>query len=553
MAASVNVGKGTLDRASQVKEILKCGKDPVYFMKTYAKIQHPTRGLIPFDTYKFQDNCVKAFEENRLNIVLKSRQLGLSTVTAAYCVWYAIFKKDKNILVIATKLNTAMNFINKVKTMLDSLPKWLLLTKYEPTKQKISFSNGSVITAIPTSPDAGRSEALSLLIIDEAAFIREFDEIWTGLSPTISTGGNAIIISTPNGVGGQYYRLWSDATAQLNQFNPISLPWHVHPEHDQAWFVKETRAMPRQKIAQEYLCDFISSGDTFLQPSEMDYLRGMIDGPIRKEGPAHGIWVWCDPEPGRRYVISSDVSRGDANDFSTFHVIDMATCEVAAEYMGKIAPDKLSELLAEYGKKYNTALLIVERNTFGYFTNQKLRDSGYRRLYYRNCTGDPYAFISNDPDAVPGFETQGNTRPQILTRLEEVIRNRNIKIYSQRFYDQMQAFIWHNAKAQASKDSFDDLVMGLAIGIWFAAGASTGGEQGYEMAKALLRATTLNRRDSTQMPGDIESAQPLVNPNIRGFNPYNVHKPRDASQVKHADASDFSWLLRLSRRYLHHR
>ena len=537
---------GPLKREDQVKEIIKCGRDAVHFMRNYAKIQHPKRGLIPFETYDFQNDCVKSFETHRFNIVLKSRQLGLSTVTAAYAVWYAIFKKDKNILIIATKLQTAMNFIKKVKTILDGLPNWLLLTKFEPTKQQITFGNGSTITAVPTSPDAGRSEALSLLIVDEAAFIRDFEDIWTGLYPTISTGGNAIIISTPNGVGGTYYSLWTDAIAQVNEFNPINLPWHVHPEHDQEWFNKETKNLPKRKVAQEFLCDFISSGDTFLQPSEMDYLRSMIDQPIRKEGPASGVWIWSDPEPNKKYIISSDVARGDGNDYSTFHVIDCDECEVVAEYMGKIPPDKLADLLQEYGKQYNTALICPERNTFGYFTCVKLRDSGYKRLYYRNATGDVYDFIQTDMDAVPGFETQGNTRPQILAKLEEVVRNKILKVYSQRFYDQMQAFIWNGSKAQATRDAHDDLILSLAIGIWLTNGGSAINEQGKEYAMAMLKATKLDRRDTNQMPGDIASVQPLVNPNIKGhsYNPQNVYKPKDPSQVKHTDVSDFSWLLR---------
>jgi hypothetical protein len=151
----------------QIREIIKCGKDPVYFIKNYVKIQHPTQGTIPFETYDFQDDCIAAFLEHRLNIVLKSRQLGLSTVSAAYAVWMAIFQKDKNILVIATKLATAINFIKKVTVMVGNIPKWLLLPKYEPSKQQVQFSNGSTIKAVPTSEDAGRSEALSLLIVDE--------------------------------------------------------------------------------------------------------------------------------------------------------------------------------------------------------------------------------------------------------------------------------------------------------------------------------------------------------------------------------------------------
>ena len=191
----------------QAKEIVKCGKDPNYFFKNYLKIQHPVRGLIPFNTYSFQDECVEQFIENRFNIILKSRQLGLSTLVAAYAVWMAIFHKEKNILIIATKLKVAQNFIVKVKTMIKSLPKWMLLPDIvSNNRQEIIFSHGSQIKAIPTSDDAGRSEALSLLIVDEAAFVRNFNTIWTGIYPTISTGGRVIILSTPNGVGGQYHK-----------------------------------------------------------------------------------------------------------------------------------------------------------------------------------------------------------------------------------------------------------------------------------------------------------------------------------------------------------
>ena len=247
------------NKQKQVKEIVRCGKDPVYFMKKYVKIQHPTRGLIPFETYPFQETCVGDFENNRFNVILKSRQLGLSTLSASYALWMGIFQRDKNILVIATKLNVAMNFIRKVKTMLRSLPKWLGLPEViADNKQTIEFSHGSVIKAIPTSDDAGRSEALSLLIVDEAAFVKNFDTLWMGLYPTLSTGGRAIVLSTPNGVGGQYYKLYTDATQGENEFNPINLPWHVHPERGDEWFKKETRNMSKRQIAQELLCDFVA-------------------------------------------------------------------------------------------------------------------------------------------------------------------------------------------------------------------------------------------------------------------------------------------------------
>jgi len=532
-------------RQQQVAEILKCGKDPVYFMKKYTKIQHPVKGLIPFETYDFQDDCVKQFQDHRFNIVLKSRQLGLSTVTAAFSLWMALFKKDKNILVIATKLPTAMNFIKKVKTMLDSLPPWLLLTKYEPTKQAIRFTNGSTITAVPTSPDAGRSEALALLIVDEAAFIRDFDDIWTGLYPTLSTGGSAVILSTPNGVGGQYYKLWTEAESGVNAFNPIRLPWDVHPDHDQEWFDKETRNLPRRKVAQEFLCDFITSGDTFLQPTELDRMREMIRQPLLKEGPQSGVWIWRQPEANKKYVISADVARGDASDYSTFHVIDYETCEVVAEFMGKTPPDKLADLLSEYGKKYNEALVCPEQNSFGYFTCVKLRDEGYPRMYYPSFRGDPFEFKSVNPDELPGFSTQTKSRHQILAKLEELIRNGMVKSYSQRLYDQMQAFVWNGSKAMASKDSHDDLIISIAIGMWLAAGEGGGNDQASSLAYAMLKATSRGSRTVSEaigIPGNRNTMMPL-HPQLRSLSPFGNSQQQNNSQPSQ-DNSDFSWLFK---------
>ena len=152
-------------KEAQIKEILKCAKDPVYFINTYCKIQHPTKGTLPFKTYPFQDKCINDFINHRFNIVLKSRQLGLSTVSAAYVLWFILFSKDKNVLVTATKMPVAQNFIQKVKFALSNLPKWLVLPQITgETKQSISFSNGSQVKAVPTSANSARSEALSLII-----------------------------------------------------------------------------------------------------------------------------------------------------------------------------------------------------------------------------------------------------------------------------------------------------------------------------------------------------------------------------------------------------
>ena len=97
------------------REYLKSASDPVHFMRKYCTIQHPTKGKVKFDLYPFQEKCLTEFKDNRYNIILKARQLGISTLSAGYSLWLMLFNQDKNILVIATKFSTAANLVKKVK------------------------------------------------------------------------------------------------------------------------------------------------------------------------------------------------------------------------------------------------------------------------------------------------------------------------------------------------------------------------------------------------------------------------------------------------------
>lgn len=232
-------------------EYIKCAKDPVYFMKKYCQIQHPQKGKILFQLYDFQEKALKTIAENDYSIILKSRQLGISTLTAGYSLWLMIFHSDKNVLVIATKQEVAKNLVLKVRTMHDLLPSWLKSQCIEDNKLSLRFKNGSQIKAVSAAADAGRSEALSLLIIDEAAFIDYIDEIWASSQQTLANGGRAIILSTPNGVGNFFHKTWVGAETSENGFTPILLPWTVHPDRNQEWRDKQTRLLGEKMAAQE--------------------------------------------------------------------------------------------------------------------------------------------------------------------------------------------------------------------------------------------------------------------------------------------------------------
>jgi len=215
------------------REYLNCVQNPVHFMRKYCTIQHPQRGKMKFDLYPFQEDCLKQFHKNRYNIILKSRQLGISTLSAGYSLWMILFHADKNVLVIATGKDTAKNLVTKVRVMYDNLPSWLKTNVEETNKLSLRFANGSQIKAIASNESAGRSEALSLLILDEAAFIEKVDEIWTAAQQTLATGGDCVVLSTPNGVGNWFHQQWVGAEDGTNEFNTIQLHWSMHPEREQ--------------------------------------------------------------------------------------------------------------------------------------------------------------------------------------------------------------------------------------------------------------------------------------------------------------------------------
>ena len=236
---------------------------------------------------------------------MKGRQLGISTVTAAYAAWLILFRKEKNILVIATKLSTAGNLVKKVKFMIKSLPPWLQIADISiDNRNSFELSNGSQIKASSTSGDAGRSEALSLLIVDEAAHVDGLDELWKGLYPTLSTGGRCIALSTPNGIGNWFYRMYSDAEAELNDFHATMLPWDVHPERDQEWFEKETRNMTKKEIAQELECSFLSSGETVIDAEYLEWVFANTQDPLYRDGFDRNLWIWQEYDPSSKYFIS---------------------------------------------------------------------------------------------------------------------------------------------------------------------------------------------------------------------------------------------------------
>ena len=495
-----------LSKKEVLAEIVKCGKDPDFFINSYARISHPIHGTVPFKTYDFQTQLLKDFNDHRFNVILKGRQLGISTITAAYVSWMMLFHRDKNILVMATKFQTAANLVKKVKAIIKNLPDWMQIANISiDNRTSFELSNGSQIKASTTSGDAGRSEALSLLVIDEAAHVEGLDELWTGLYPTLSTGGRCIALSTPNGVGNWFHQTYTDAEAGINDFFPTVLPWHVHPDRDEEWFEEETKNMSQRQVAQEYQCNFNMSGETVIHPDDMTIIKANLKDPKYKTGFDRNFWIWEEYQPGATYLLVADVARGDDKDSSVFHIFKLETMEIVGEYKSKITPDLFANMLNEVGREFGECLMVIENNSVGFAVLDKLRDLAYPNLYYSIKSTHEYVeqYLGEvQSNAVAGFSTTSKTRPLIVAKMEEFIRNKLVTIYSARLFNELETFVWQNGRPQAMRMYNDDLVMAFAIGCWVRDTALETNQRDIEYTKTFLSAMTKTKSElNTAIPG----------------------------------------------------
>tara|TARA_R110000737_G_scaffold109301_1_gene142231 strand:+ start:1012 stop:2601 length:1590 start_codon:yes stop_codon:yes gene_type:complete len=481
------------------QEYIKCAQDPVYFMKKYCYIQHPTRGRVQFNLYPFQEATLKLLQKNDRSIILKSRQLGISTLSAGISLWMMLFQKDKAILVIATKQDTAKNLVTKVKFMYDNLPSWLQIGFVENNKLALRLKNGSQIKAVSAAGDAGRSEAISLLIIDEAAFIEtnKIDEIWGSSQQTLSTGGKAIVLSTPNGTGNFFHKMWIKAQEGRNGFTPIKLPWTVHPERNQDWRDKQDDELGLRMAAQECDCDFSTSGNTVFDVNLLSYYeKTTVCEPVEKRGIDGSLHIWEYPDYTRKYLIVADVARGDSKDYSAFHIIDIEEAKQIGEFKSQIGTKEYGHMLVAIATEYNNALLVIENANIGWNTIQVVIDKGYNNLYY-SPKGDAgtsaEAFLAKGYDVtdttkmVPGFTMSMKTRPLAIGKLDAYLREKSVVIQGHRTMEEMRTFIWKNGRAEAQGGYNDDLVMSLATGCYVRDTALKFAQQGIDLTNATLR------------------------------------------------------------------
>lgn len=231
---------------AKLREYDRCRKDPVYFTENYCKVINLDDGLVPFKLYPYQKKMFQRFNDNRFNIVLACRQSGKSISVCAYLLWYALFHSEKTVAILANKGATAREMLGRITLMLENLPFWLQPGCKALNFGNIDFTNNSRLVARATSGTSIRSMSVSLLYLDEFAFVEKAETFYTSTYPVITSGKTTkvIITSTANGIGNTYHKLWTTALqneekgSDLDTYKPFRVDWWDVPGRDEKW--KET-------------------------------------------------------------------------------------------------------------------------------------------------------------------------------------------------------------------------------------------------------------------------------------------------------------------------
>lgn len=463
----------------QIKEIIKCVNDFAYFCTKYVKINHPIHGLIPFIMYSYQRRTIDGYDSHRFNILRKFRQGGLTTVSVAWALWRALFKTDQRILVMSKTDREAIAAGDVVKNAMFNLPSWMKPEMGKHNEHERQFlDTGSVIWFY--TPEAARGKSITVLIIDEAAFIQDMHKHWKSMYPVISTGGQCCVISTVNGLGNWYEEIYHEAEAGKNAFNIINLHYSSHPDYNDPTWVKSTKAnLGAKGWRQEVLGDFLGSGETYINGKVIKELDNITreNYPLRikfqkwlsvtkdrdqNEEDTGALWIWQEPKDNHEYIIGSDCAEGvgEGGDNSAFEILDMTTLEQVAEfYSNTIPPHIYAQVLNEIGYYYNTALLVVENVGQGGAVLSNLQhDLAYENIYFEPKSGKPKAGVT--PNRIK--------RPIYLEALQHRIINGSVKINSHRLVSELSTFIYNprSKKAEARKGKHDDLIISMALAIW---------------------------------------------------------------------------------------
>lgn len=443
--------------------MVKCMEDPVYFIKNYVKIQHPTKGAMMFSLYDYQEELVNTFVDNNDVIVLSARQTGKTVTVSAYLLWFAMFQEDKTVLIASNKDENAMELIKRVQYAYENLPIWLKPGVKEDgwNKHEVSFENKSRIVSTATSPTSGRGYSISLLYLDEFAFVPQDvqEEFWTSILPVLSTGGECIITSTPNGDVDKFSELWRGANTGSNDFTYFEVKWDQPPDRDEKFKKKIIGKLGELKWRQEYECRFLSSDAMLIDALVIERLAHEIRD-LKPEFSLKDIRFWSKILPGKVYLVGVDPATGSGEDFSAIQVFSFPELIQIAEYRSKTMSTNnlygvLKNLIKYIEKQGAMAFFSIENNGVG---------EGLMALYEADeHPPEKSELVDEEGKNRRGMTTTTKSKIKACVDFKEMIERDSMKVKSPILFKEMQHFVRSKGSYAAQKGATDDCVSGCLI------------------------------------------------------------------------------------------
>lgn len=464
----------------QIEEIIKCADPDTgyhYFMTNYFYIQHPVLGQTLYSPYEYQTDLIKNYHENRFSISLLGRQLGKTTSAAGYLLWFAMFQYDKTILIAAHQYSGAQEIMQRIRYAYEMCPMWLKPGVEAYNQGNIDFENKSRIVARATTEKTGRGMSLSLLYLDEFAFVRPTiaKEFWTAISPTLATGGKCIITSTPNSDEDQFAQIWKQANKKVdewgnstkvgkNGFSPFKAIWNQHPDRDENWAREERAKIGEERFLREHCCEFIIFEETLINSVLLSELEGT--DPIYKTGQVR--W-YKRPTRGRIYMVSLDPSLGTGGDPAAIQIWEADTTTQIGEWShNKTTIPEQIKLLANINKMIieetnepNNLYYSLENNTIGEAALISLFEYGEENilgymLSENKSSGNIRRFRR-------GFNTTHKNKLSSCAKLKYLMESKKMKIHSSNLISELKTFVASGESYAAKLGETDDLVMATLL------------------------------------------------------------------------------------------
>lgn len=467
---------------NQIEEYLKCKNDFIYYATNYVNLQLPG-GPEPIKMYDKQKELIDFIQKEHYVIVMKSRQLGVSTILQVFISWIVVFNDNVSVAVISKSGEASTKFSRNIVSFIDNLPKFLR-PKYEKKNERSFILASTKSSVINTPVDAKnpsnclRSESITFLVIDECAFIPRIQEAWDGIVPSLATSQKqardrgiitgTILLSTPNksvGNGAFYYTNYMDAVNKTGIFKDFTLYWRDVPEiaSDPTWYETQCQMLKNDpnKIQQELELKFISTEGSFLPEDILLKMQENAIEPIKIQKIFNSeIRTFEEPKPNTFYILGVDIATTYGEDCSVVEILDYETLDQVCEFQGKCEITDFVKIIELLCTLY-PGLLVVEDTLISAQMLEQLN-----HVVLTNTTLYHGKLKSMDNNKVhktkPGLQVNLRTRPLILTALYEYILEFPLAIKSKSLILELVGLEEHNGKIQASKGLHDDLPLALS-------------------------------------------------------------------------------------------